>query len=100
MLMRMCICDLFSSQEHTESLVLVLQAAEAARRKAEEELQRVHAKASAAAEQAAAQVAASKALVKSKEAVLAAKSTEVIVQPEIGSCKQDCNVASRHAIAL
>ena len=80
--------------------MLVLQAAEAAKRKAEEELQRVHAEASAAAEQAAAQVAASKALAKSKEAALAAKSTEVILQPEIGSCKKICIVASGHAIAL
>lgn len=98
--MPMCIFDRSSRYQHIESLVLVLQAAEAAKRKAEEELQRVRAEASAAAEQAAAQVAASKALAKSAAAALAAKSTEVILQPQITSFRQDCIVPSRHAIAL
>lgn len=51
--------------------------AEAARRKADEELKRVRAEASGTAELAAAQLAASRALATSAESALAAKSTEV-----------------------
>lgn len=51
--------------------------AEAARRKTDEELKRVRAEASAAAELAVSQVAASKALATSAERALAAKNAEV-----------------------
>ena len=51
--------------------------AEAARRKADEELKRVRAEASGAAELAATQVAASRALASSAENALAAKNAEV-----------------------
>ena len=54
-----------------------MQAAEAARRKADEELRRVRAEASGAAELAAVQVAASRALATSAESALAAKTVEV-----------------------
>ena len=56
---------------------LTSQVAEAARRKADEELKRVRAEASGAAELAATQVAASKALASSAESALAAKNAEV-----------------------
>lgn len=54
-----------------------MQVAEAARRKADEELKRVRAETSTAAEQAAVHVAASMATAKAAEAALTAKSTEV-----------------------
>ncbi len=86
-----------SHHQCTESHVLVLQAAEAAKRKAEEELQKVRAEASAAAEQAAVQVAASKALAKSAEAALAAKSTEVTVHSKFVSCIQKWSRSLYHS---
>lgn len=59
----------------------LLQAAEAGKRKAEEELRRVRAEALASAEHATAQLAASKALASAAETGLAAKTTQV--QPTV-----------------
>ena len=55
----------------------MLQVAEAAKRKAEEELKLARAEASSAAELAAAQLAASRALAVTAESALAAKNAEV-----------------------